>query len=186
MAKWIMTFVPGGISIIWYGRQGMEMSCGVSDVSVQQAHDWILRNEGLKRDDTIAFPEGTTSPLDRSPFPALAPGPKHYPYVVIRIFSAFYQNCEIHFDPDAVSVVCDQEELRWVIPANDLDPRQAALAAVRDQVDATGYRMCAVFGPEDCIYVEPDGRDVVSFKPPSGGISAAQLDRVTAGPVQVS
>lgn len=185
MAKWIMTFVPGGISITWYGRQGLEMSCGVSDVSVQQAHDWILRNEGIKPDDTIIFPEGMTSPLDRSPYAPLPPKPQHYPYVVVRVFSALYEKYEIHFDRSAAAVVLD-EELRWIIPAADRDPRQAAIDAVRDQVTATGRRMCAVFGPEDCVYVEPDGPDVVSFKPPSGGISPAQLDRMTAGPQQVN
>jgi hypothetical protein len=186
MAKWVMTFVPGGISIIWYGRQGLEMSCGVRDGSIQQAHDWILGNEGTKRDDTIIFPEGMTSPLDRSPLPPLPPKPEHYPYVVVRIFSALYEKYEIHFDPSAVLFVLDHDEQRWIIPTTDLDPRQAAIAAVRDQVTATGHRMCAVFGPKDCIYIEPDGSNVVSVRPPSGGLSSAQLDNMMAGPQQVN
>lgn len=36
----------------------------------------------------------------------------------MRIFSALYEKCEIHFDPSAVCIVRDKQELRWIIPGS--------------------------------------------------------------------
>lgn len=44
---------------------------------------------------------------------------------------------------------------------------EEVLAAVR----RTGFRMCLVWGPSWCSFVEPNGSIKNSFDPPTGGIS---------------
>ena len=43
---------------------------------------------------------------------------------------------------------------------------EAVLAAVR----RTRFRMCLVWGPAWCSFIEPDGSIKNSFEPPSGGL----------------
>jgi hypothetical protein len=78
-----------------------------------------------------------------------------FPYLVTRAMAAVY--C---IDP--MSADCPTAELK-------------ALAWKR--VHRTGLRCCLVLSPSKCIYFEPEGKEVTSKLPPSGGLTFAGKSR---------
>jgi hypothetical protein len=50
------------------------------------------------------------------------------------------------------------------------EARQRLIETVKDQVRTGGYSQCIVLGPQESLYVEPDGTVKQSTQPPSGGV----------------
>ena len=104
-------------------------------------------------------------------------GKKPYPYVVRRVMAAVYQQLEVAFTTapsdsstrKAIHILMDQ-------PARDdegnlVEKARIDLIDVLKEVTRTsGFRMCAVFGDQDSVYVEPDGRVNCRPEAPSGGV----------------
>lgn len=106
---------------------------------------------------------------------------KHpYPHLVVRIYSGVYQREEIdiHAGPADARIGYRSSYLHHPHPfteAGGLNPdcRDLLVAATIEAVRRTGFRMCLVWGPEDCTYCEKDGRAIDSGSPPSGGLGTA-------------
>lgn len=104
-------------------------------------------------------------------------GKKPYPYVVRRVMAAVYQQLEVVFTTDptdppprkVIHILMDH-------PARDdegnlLEKARIALIDVLKEVTRTsGFRMCAVFGERDTVYLEPDGQVNWRTEAPSGGL----------------
>jgi hypothetical protein len=71
------------------------------------------------------------------------------PYLVERLMPAVYRRREVE------------------VPAGL--GRDDLIAWAGDQAVAARRRMCLVLGPEDCVYLEPDGCWQPSSEPPRGG-----------------
>jgi len=104
-------------------------------------------------------------------------GKKPYPYVVRRVMAAVYQQLEVVFTTapadssirKAIHILMDQ-------PARDDEgnlverARLALIDVLKEVTRTSGFRMCAVFGEQDSVYVEPDGRVNGRTEAPSGGV----------------
>jgi hypothetical protein len=71
------------------------------------------------------------------------------PYLVERLMPAVYRRVSVP----------------WGMNRDDL------IAFASDRSVKTRRRICLVFEPSDCVYVEPDGSAEDSSTPPSGGIA---------------
>jgi hypothetical protein len=105
-----------------------------------------------------------------------------YPRLVVRIFPAFYQQeaIEIRVGPPAVDVVNHRCRMQYPTPrATDgrITPECRALliAGVQSAVRRLKLRMCILWSPASCTYVEAD---LVSdaTAPPSGGELPGNLE----------
>lgn len=94
-----------------------------------------------------------------------------YPYIIVRLMPAIYSRRSILFEADA----CSDKDL--VIPDNQpydksgkltKEARDEVISATLQAVKRTGFRMCAVFGKNDCVYCEPDGSTEKSGDCPNG------------------
>lgn len=100
-----------------------------------------------------------------------------FPYLVVRMLAGVYARRPVVFvgvqvetssiregamlvtDPDAATAV------EAITPAR----REAVLAAASEWSRQSGLSACVVFGWHDAVYVEPDGAQHASPKPPLGG-----------------
>lgn len=103
-------------------------------------------------------------------------GSSCYPFIVIRLMSAVYQAERIcvRRGPTLAHVGWRTSLLQHpdpVKPNGQIDDEAKALliGAVLAAVKRTGLRMCVVWGPAWCSFVEADGSTKHSFEPPSGG-----------------
>ncbi len=103
-----------------------------------------------------------------------------YPYLVIRWMAAVYGTAEIRF----VAIKNDAEVsdgLTIVAPsyregtALDASARRAVIGAARTLSEQRRSRMCIVFGSNDAVYIEPNGKCSRSNNAPSGGL---RIDKV--------
>jgi hypothetical protein len=69
------------------------------------------------------------------------------PYLVERLMATVYRRCEV---PRGLA-------------------RDDLIAWASERSMASRRRMCVVFAPDDCVYVEPDGCWECSMRPPAGG-----------------
>jgi hypothetical protein len=103
------------------------------------------------------------------------PNPSRYPYLTVRFMACVYLRRELVFggveakNPGDVEVDIDP-------PADPLHltpgERAAVLNAALRECVRTRWRRCVRFGPEDWVYVEPDGSTDSTSPPPSGGLGA--------------
>ncbi len=103
-------------------------------------------------------------------------GQPPYPYVVIRHFSAVYERVRVHFVQDPIeSSTTGGPVLVQVISPDDghlaEDGRAALVERLVELSRASDRKMCAVFGPAEAVYVEPDGSTAATSCIPWGGIS---------------
>ena len=118
------------------------------------------------------------SQFTQTPSEPLAGPVTQYPFLVVRIFSAFYQREQIEIrqgDP-AVKIGAGKCYVQHPEPRllnNDISDgcRTLLLAGVATAVNTTGFRMCIKWGEDTCSYVEHDGVINESSKSPSGGIA---------------
>lgn len=106
-----------------------------------------------------------------------------YPYVIVRLAACVYCRREVEFcatptpfefwsrQPFRVHVAAPYED-----GALTDEARRALIDEVAARVQAAALRMCAVFGPADAVYCEPDGGRQPSAQPPSGGIAARVVE----------
>ena len=108
-----------------------------------------------------------------------------YPYVVIRWMAAVYGSRDVIIDTD----IRDQAKGSFLLPPDAVlqngqiadSGRKLLLDQIMRDVVDSGFRMCAVFGPSDCVFIEPDGTFKVSKDPPSGGIAINDV-KLTGAP----
>ena len=105
-----------------------------------------------------------------------------YPYLIIRVFAAFYQleHIAIRFGPPAVDIANRHCFVQHPVPFKAKGILSSAcrallIAGVQDAVRRLPFRMCIVWAAESCTYVEPDSIDG-STHPPSGGFQPLELD----------
>jgi hypothetical protein len=114
--------------------------------------------------------------------PGVAGSPPPYPHLVVRLIATVYQNERIRISvgPPAVEVVNRQCVVSHPAPfAADGSMSLACRALIIDGVQAAvrklRLRMCVVWGPSACTYVEADSvRE--HAEPPSGGIRSVNLE----------
>lgn len=100
-----------------------------------------------------------------------------FPFIVVRLTSAVYQTESLLVragDANAI-VTPGQSLLRHPHPFGpdgqiSGEARTLLLSAVLEAVRKSGFRMCVVWGPAWCTFVEADGSNKNSFDPPSGGM----------------
>jgi hypothetical protein len=109
--------------------------------------------------------------------PADTDGVSRYPFIVIRLGSAVYQaeKVKVQVGAPAASVRNNNSFLQHPSPYKSggqikNEAKSVLLAEVRVAVERTGLRMCIVWGPAWCSFVETDGSIKASFDPPSGGV----------------
>lgn len=104
--------------------------------------------------------------------------PSHQePHIVVRLMAAVYQREPIRImqGPHARARIAPGH--CFVVHPNPLDTRGSLteecrgflIEAVRNAVTTTRFRMCLVWAPTSCSFVEPDGSVRDSSEPPSGG-----------------
>lgn len=105
-----------------------------------------------------------------------------YPFLIVRIFAAWYQRetIAVRVGPPAVEFVNRSCFIRHPAPFESdgtVSPacRELLLAGVLDAVRRGPFRMCVVWGPGICSYVETDGV-FDSTVPPSGGVLPVELE----------
>ena len=99
-----------------------------------------------------------------------------YPYVIVRFMATVYTSYRVEFvesdqfqpaeSDRAFVVVCNNPYVDGQLTP---EATEALLVAVQHASRQSGHRMCAVFGKNDCVYIEPEGPEKPSSQPPSGG-----------------
>ena len=108
--------------------------------------------------------------------PTTDDGTRGFPFIVIRLGAAVYQAEQVFLrrGPAHVSLAVDRSILQHPDPYNadgqiSSKAKDLLIQAVQVAMRRTGFRMCLVWGPVWCSFVEPDGAINNSFDPPSGG-----------------
>lgn len=107
---------------------------------------------------------------------------RHYPYIVVRFMATVYQreDISIHCGEPKAHVGYRDSFVHHPNPfAEDgaLNPECEALliSATHEAIRRTHFRMCLVWGPKRCTFLERDGSEVDSDDPPSGGIGSGGI-----------
>ena len=102
-----------------------------------------------------------------------------YPHIVVRIMGAVYQreNIDIGLGEPMVQIAFRKSFLRHPNPFNydgsiSEQARQILITAVIAAVNRTRFRMCLIWGPNNCTFCEKDGSKE-SSDTPSGGLGSA-------------
>ena len=99
-----------------------------------------------------------------------------FPYVIRRIYAAVYQRITVVYTTEKIKPPKQGIAILVDYPVYDANHRltlkaRTALIEVLEYLTRTsGFRMCAVFGEKDAVFVEPDGQVNPSIEAPSGGI----------------
>jgi hypothetical protein len=105
-----------------------------------------------------------------------------YPYVVVRFMAAVYGRRAVVFRGETPPTTRSRPVLvNHARPTTTDYParlkRYIARLVLAD-VKSSGLRMCCVFAPNDCLYVEPDGAINPGNEAPSGGIALDHVEYV--------
>lgn len=103
-----------------------------------------------------------------------------YPYLVVRIMSAVYQYEHIKVSAGARPIAQIGNKCSLVLRPEPFNAEGALstacraflLSSVQHAVRETGHKICIVWGPTGCTYVEANST-LDSVDPPSGGIKAS-------------
>jgi thioredoxin-related protein len=104
------------------------------------------------------------------------PHSNRYPYVVLRIMSAFFRIMHVRFVKkipktlDWKNIVIENKE-PYRDGALKEETKKFLVKIVSLECQKGNRRMCVVFGPKECVYCEPDGTTKESDGPPSGGLT---------------
>ena len=108
-----------------------------------------------------------------------------YPHVVVRYMATVYAQFGVKFvesgeEASKLDEVKDAFVVVYPQPYTmdeQLTPeaRQALIDVVQYASQKSGHRLCAVFGKQDCVYLEPKGTSKPSAESPSGGIQCIQF-----------
>jgi hypothetical protein len=98
-----------------------------------------------------------------------------FPRILIRYQACVYGSLPVFFidrgSPPSSALRGVWVEVHGGAGAESTEQRRAFVALLLALAARTGWRMCAVFGPNDCVYVEPDGTIRASSEGPSGGVA---------------
>ena len=118
------------------------------------------------------------SPFTDIPAEPIAAPTTQYPYLVVRIMSAFYQRerIDVRQGEPAVQIGTGKSFVQHPEPWLDANAisegcRNLLLKGVIAAVDRTKFRMCIVWDKESCSFVERDGVINESTESPSGGVN---------------
>lgn len=106
------------------------------------------------------------------------PGQQSYPYIVVHLMPTVYQREEIAIAHGAPSVHIGHRDTFVHHPAPFSDDgisqgcRELLIQGVHEAVLRTHFRMCLVWAPDWCTFIERDGSVNESNDPPSGGIGS--------------
>lgn len=102
-----------------------------------------------------------------------------YPYLVVRLMATVYQRerLDVRVGEPAARVGYRSSFVSHPEPFEEgkrigAACRQLLKESVLDAVRRTRFRMCIVWGADECTFVEPDGSFVESDDPPSGGFGS--------------
>lgn len=105
--------------------------------------------------------------------------PKRFPYLVVHLMAGFYQREEIAIQKGEAAVHIGHRDtfVHHPEPFNSdgtlgHECRQSLIAGTLEAIRRTGFRMCLVWSPNRCTYVEKDGLVKESGEPPSGGVGS--------------
>lgn len=100
-----------------------------------------------------------------------------FPYLVIRWMAAVYGRKDFIFVVGDHKFSMNQRSIEVTHPAPfdhteqiAADCKSLILKGVLEAVKTSRFRMCVVWGPKSCTYVESDGNFNHSSEPPSGGV----------------
>jgi len=99
-----------------------------------------------------------------------------FPYVVRRIYAAVYQRITVVYTTEKIKPPKQGIAILVDYPVYDanhrltLKARNSLIEILEYLTRTSGFRMCAVFGEKDAVFVESDGRVNPSIEVPSGGI----------------
>ena len=112
-------------------------------------------------------------PWNPEPRPATL---RRFPYIVVHLMPTVYQREEIalRIGPPEARIGHRNSFIQHPSPyarngAIGPECRQLLVAATLEAVQRTRFRMCVVWAPDDCTFVERDGSTKESDDPPSGG-----------------
>ena len=100
-----------------------------------------------------------------------------YPYVIKRVIAAVYQRIEVAFgtgklhSPHKGIHIMTKDHPYDTDGKPTLEARNALIEVLKEVTRTSGFRMCAVFGEQDSVYVEPDGLVNQKTEAPSGGVN---------------
>ncbi len=100
-----------------------------------------------------------------------------YPHIVVRWVATVYAHRDVHFAPppehdpehpdfDLYVDLPEPADRRCLNPGE----RAAIVNVALHRPLYARFRRCVVFGPDDVVYVEPDGSTDTGVRPPSGGL----------------
>ncbi len=123
----------------------------------------------------------TPSSLEASYFGPIGEN-REFPYIVVRVFTALYQREDIRLlvGPQAVSICagrCYLQHPEPLLSNGTISPdcRRLLVEGVEAAVrNLKNLRMCIVWAPQSCTYVDVD-RTSESASPPSGGDQGVRL-----------
>ena len=99
-----------------------------------------------------------------------------FPYVVVRFAACAYGKARVEYVP-GIPMPRTEGTIMQVPEPTAYSPERLAPARRAALIDAllgftarSRIRMCAVFGPNDAVYVEPNGTVKESNERPSGGV----------------
>ena len=99
-----------------------------------------------------------------------------YPHVIQRVMATVYQKIQVLYCTDKIRAPKGWIHILLESPSRDpegnltSEARKALIDVLKELTRTSGFRMCAVFGEQDAVYVEPDGQANHKNEPPSGGI----------------
>lgn len=100
-----------------------------------------------------------------------------FPYLVIRLMAAVYQReaVAVHLGPARAMIKHKGSRLSHPGIAGDVKAISNASkayfeAALVREVRRTKHRMCVVWGPDECTFVEPNGDILRKSEAPRGGL----------------
>jgi len=124
-------------------------------------------------------------------FPStLKPGQRSYPYIVIHLMPAVYQREEISIACGAPSVHIGHRDTFVHHPTPFSEDgisqgcRDLLIQGVHEAVRRTRFRMCLVWAPDWCTFIERDGSANESNDPPSGGIGSGGVGGIPS-PIEI-
>jgi len=100
----------------------------------------------------------------------------NYPHVIRRVMATVYQKIQVLYCTEKIPVPKGWIHILLETPSHDpegnltSEARKALIDVLKEVTRTSGFRMCAVFGEHDAVYVEPDGQVNHKDEPPSGGI----------------
>lgn len=109
---------------------------------------------------------------------------ERFPYLVVHLMPAVYNRYPIEFawsgNTNSIPEALTLFEPNPFDKSGELtaECRRKLIEVVSFEARETGLRMCVVFGPNEVVYVEPEGVIQEAAQPPVGGVDIGTPLRV--------